>query len=1058
MTTQSNTVGWRPTALMMLMLTALLCCFIPASAQTDRCFTDTLRVNTGWNHATNSLSPVGSQTIYWTVVSDPSASTTEPRPASVITKHPAWCNPLPNSQWLSSYPSANNDTNGIYVFDDTVCISPQIQKAQVHLELFADDYARVYFNGVQIGASAPSYGFLCGNKSTINVSVPITTYKNVLRVEVWNTSSVAMGFDLAGYITAPGTSVALTNPSCCVEKGSIIGTKFWDKNCNGKWDAGEPGLPGWTITATNGSNTYTAVTDIYGNYYLNGLPPGSYSVSEIQQSGYTQTYPVPNTYTISVANGQVVNHIDFGNCRKQTEPCFQIVEQQVKCTTVQGSTIPAYSWSFFIRSLRNCATTQSASVSVVSPAGISFFPNTFSVSNSFAPQSLTIYGPGAVAGATVTFAIKICCPTPNGTVECCEDTISIKLPECPPQRCAIVRADSVKCVLDPATGVQQYTAWMTVTNLGIAPAAEWLTLNASGVTFAPNPVGLSTLPIGGSTSVVVNFTGATPGPLTIYATLCDKTREYCCRDSFQIKVPECQIPIPDCCSEFQKKFWRLSSSASANGFATINGFLAAGPAPIVKVSATLIDARINGVPVVGQFINPGNHINFVGGTIPYMHEFFWTNSPYSNLGVPTPFQFRLRFPAKSWYQKYDVISYCVRVRYTDINCVTCDTVICFKRTRYGWILADPTLVTLPGRSNQKNSSSFLGSNQPAVAGQLTGDNSSVMNVNFPQAPAELGGITYTGISIAANDVAISSATETERSLIGTQEFDGTQRFNFTATPGQTAAFAIDYANLDGGISATHRVTFHYVLANNPDDTLQEELDITLRRGELTGGDLVESAAMGLNDLKTYAIHLTNANGSKEPIARVVIESVNGAEIVAVGPTADPTHATLSFGSNEGRSFVAEAIANGEELASGESHKPIYLTLANVADGATIRFTTYNADGTVISNGELGLQGGATSGIEVMNDDAHTTLLRSAYPNPTSGEATIEFTLPQSAENVMLTLNDATGREISRPINGQNLNAGTHIVGLDVSGLPSGTYRYTLRVGATIETGALQVVK
>ena len=110
MTTQPNTAGWRPTALMMLMLTALLCCFIPASAQTDRCFTDTLRVNTGWNHATNSLSPVGSQTIYWTVVSDPSASTTEPRPASVITKHPAWCNPLPNSQWLSSYPSANNDT------------------------------------------------------------------------------------------------------------------------------------------------------------------------------------------------------------------------------------------------------------------------------------------------------------------------------------------------------------------------------------------------------------------------------------------------------------------------------------------------------------------------------------------------------------------------------------------------------------------------------------------------------------------------------------------------------------------------------------------------------------------------------------------------------------------------------------------------------------------------------------------------------------------------------------------------------------------------------------
>ncbi|MCE7933222.1 MAG: hypothetical protein DYG96_01380 [Chlorobi bacterium CHB2] len=1050
-----NTPG-RPIALTLLILAALLCCFTPTFAQTNNCFTDTIRVNTGWNHATNSLDPVGAQTAYWTVVSDPSASTTEPRPASVITKYSSWCNPLANSQWLSSYPSASNDANGTYIFDDTLCISPEVQKAQVHLELYVDDYARVYFNGVQIGASVPSYGFLCGNKATINVSVPITTYKNVLRVEVLNTSSVAMGFDLSGYITAPGFSVGLTNPKCCVEKGSIIGTKFLDKNCNGKWDAGEQGLPGWTITATNGTNTYTAVTDVFGNYYLNGLPPGSYTVSEIQQLGYTQTYPVPNNYTITVANGQVVNHIDFGNCRKQTEPCFQIVEQQVKCTTIQGGLIPAYSWSFYIRSLRNCSATQSASVSVVSPAGVSFFPGSFSVTNSFTPQSLTLHGPGAVAGATVTFAIKICCPSADGTVQCCEDTISIKLPECPPQRCAIVEADSVKCITDPATGTQQYVAWMTVTNLGIAPNAEWLTLNASGVTFVPNPVNLSALPIGGSTSVVVNFTGATPGPLTIYATLCDKTRQYCCRDSFQIKVPQCEIPIPDCCNEFQKKFWRLSSSASANGFATINGFLAAGPAPIVKVSATLVDARINGVPVVGQFINPGNHINFVGGTIPFMHEFLWVNSPYTNLGVPTPFQFRLRFPAKPWYQRRDVISYCVRVRYTDINCVTCDTVICFKRTRYGWIIADPTLTH--GLSNQKSSSSFLGSNQPTVAGQLTGDNSGSLNINFPQAPAELGGITYTGISISANDLTISSATETERSIVGTQEFDGTQRFNFVATPGQTAAFAMDYANLNGATSAPHRVTFHYVLADSPEDTLQEEIDLTLRRGQLSGGDVVESASVGLSDLKTYAIHLTNANGSKEPIARVVIESVEGAEIVAVGPTANPTHATLSFGTNDGRNFVAETMTSGEELASGQSHKPIYLTLANVAEGATIRFTTYNADGAVISNGELSLQGGATSGIEATGDDAHTTLLRTAYPNPTSGEATIEFALPRSADNVTMVLSDAAGREISRPINNQNLSAGTHVVGLDLSDLPSGTYRYTLRVGATIETGAVQVVK
>ena len=115
------------------------------------------------------------------------------------------------------------------------------------------------------------------------------------------------------------------------------------------------------------------------------------------------------------------------------------------------------------------------------------------------------------------------------------------------------------------------------------------------------------------------------------------------------------------------------------------------------MTATLVDARINGSPVVGQLVMPsyiGSHL----GTIPFMHEFEWLNAPYANLSAPTPFRFRVKFPPKPWYQHYDVVSYCIRFRYTNINCVTCDTVICFKRIRYGWII-----VNNPGLSQAKGS-------------------------------------------------------------------------------------------------------------------------------------------------------------------------------------------------------------------------------------------------------------------------------------------------------------------------------------------------------------------
>ncbi|MGB2712660.1 MAG: SdrD B-like domain-containing protein, partial [Vicinamibacterales bacterium] len=110
------------------------------------------------------------------------------------------------------------------------------------------------------------------------------------------------------------------------------GMKFEDLDGDGHKDAGEPGLPGWQIFVDyNGNGVYddgngsaakepSAVTAADGTYTISPINPGTYDVREVQQEGWTCSYPTaePNCYyknelfqsdTTNTGN-------DFGNYRK----------------------------------------------------------------------------------------------------------------------------------------------------------------------------------------------------------------------------------------------------------------------------------------------------------------------------------------------------------------------------------------------------------------------------------------------------------------------------------------------------------------------------------------------------------------------------------------------------------------------------------------------------------------------------------------------------------------------------------------------------------------------
>jgi hypothetical protein len=101
---------------------------------------------------------------------------------------------------------------------------------------------------------------------------------------------------------------------------TIEGVKFDDHDVDRERDAGEPGLPDWTIEMTGGrSPDATDVTDADGRYAFDGLIPGTYTIAEQLKPGWRQSAPASGTHSVTVLSGETRNAL-FGNvCLGTTE-------------------------------------------------------------------------------------------------------------------------------------------------------------------------------------------------------------------------------------------------------------------------------------------------------------------------------------------------------------------------------------------------------------------------------------------------------------------------------------------------------------------------------------------------------------------------------------------------------------------------------------------------------------------------------------------------------------------------------------------------------------------
>lgn len=93
-----------------------------------------------------------------------------------------------------------------------------------------------------------------------------------------------------------------------VLKYLVYGYVWHDKNESDIWEKGQPNpadnevdLDGWTVQITNGSVAYSTTTDQTGYYYFY-VPVGTWTITEVLQAQWNQTFPNNTSHAVVVGN------------------------------------------------------------------------------------------------------------------------------------------------------------------------------------------------------------------------------------------------------------------------------------------------------------------------------------------------------------------------------------------------------------------------------------------------------------------------------------------------------------------------------------------------------------------------------------------------------------------------------------------------------------------------------------------------------------------------------------------------------------------------------------
>lgn len=243
-------------------------------------------ISTGWGNTANAWTPPGSDDDEWVWV-DTSTGITSP---ANVAGPPA-----------GSPPAAPISIMGLHPYRLRYCLGLPAGCVAERIEIVVgsanpDPAAiKVFFNSQLIASGPGTPGF------ALVIASGFVGSNDCLEIEVNQDYPVSVA----------GTVSALCG---C---GQIEGAKFRDRNQDGVWGSGEPGLPNWLVTFTDNTGNIigSALTGTGGAYQSGPLFGGAYRVCEVQQPGWwQQSYPAVGCHNpVLVVPGSGATGVDFGN-------------------------------------------------------------------------------------------------------------------------------------------------------------------------------------------------------------------------------------------------------------------------------------------------------------------------------------------------------------------------------------------------------------------------------------------------------------------------------------------------------------------------------------------------------------------------------------------------------------------------------------------------------------------------------------------------------------------------------------------------------------------------
>jgi uncharacterized protein (DUF2141 family) len=161
-------------------------------------------------------------------------------------------------------------------------------------------------NGIVVGT------ITTGDLAANCIDLPAGTYTVTETLQAgWTPTTPGGGTQTVTVVAGQTTIVTFGNHQ--TQTGRLCIVKFNDLNDNGKLDLGEPLLPNWVFTVIDTASNTVVGTLVSGtNRTCIDVKPGTYTVTETLQAGWTATTPGGVTQTVTVVAGQTTTVI-FGN-------------------------------------------------------------------------------------------------------------------------------------------------------------------------------------------------------------------------------------------------------------------------------------------------------------------------------------------------------------------------------------------------------------------------------------------------------------------------------------------------------------------------------------------------------------------------------------------------------------------------------------------------------------------------------------------------------------------------------------------------------------------------